>query len=100
MADQDAERDRDEDLDVEDLVPRLMPGGGTDCFCGHGRLALGMTKLAAPSWERASRPTTKIPVFMAASEIFSPRCTAICAGTAIELGARAFFMVSQFLLPG
>ena len=52
MADQDAERDRDQDLNIEDLVPGLTPGGGTDRFCGHGRLAWGEKELAAMMGDR------------------------------------------------
>src|SRR5690242_7442030 len=39
ISDQDAERDRDEHLNIEDLVPGLMApsGGGTDRFCYHLR---------------------------------------------------------------
>ncbi len=74
VPDQDAKRDRDENLDVKDLVPRLAPGGRTDRFCGHGRLAWGEKELAAPSWERAARPTTKIPVFMARSNVVQLGC--------------------------
>ena len=35
-ADQDAERDRDQDLNIEDLVPGLMTRGGTGGFGSHG----------------------------------------------------------------
>jgi len=52
IADQDAERDRDQDLNIEDLVPGLTPGGGTDRFCGHGRLAWGEKELAAMMGDR------------------------------------------------
>src|ERR1700712_906080 len=36
MPDQDTQRDRNQHLDVQDLVPRLMMRGGTDGLCGHG----------------------------------------------------------------
>ena len=35
-ADQDAERDRDQHLNIEDLVPGLMTRGGTGGFGSHG----------------------------------------------------------------
>src|SRR6202035_1750890 len=41
MPDQDAQRDRDQHLDVEDLVPRLMMRDGTDGLCGHGAPGTG-----------------------------------------------------------
>jgi len=47
IPDQDAERDRDQHLDIEDLVPRLMPGDGTDRFSGHGKAHVGNTESAA-----------------------------------------------------
>ena len=36
MSDCDAECDRDENLDIQDLVPGLTTDGGADHFCGHG----------------------------------------------------------------
>ena len=39
ISDQDAERDRDQNLHIEDLVPGLVMDGGTDHFSGHGALA-------------------------------------------------------------
>jgi hypothetical protein len=54
ISDQDTERDCDENLNIQDLVPGLMAGGGTDRFCGHGRLTLDKWKLAASSWDSAA----------------------------------------------
>jgi hypothetical protein len=36
VANQDSERDRNQNLNVEDRIPRLTRGGGTDGLCGHG----------------------------------------------------------------
>src|ERR1700736_249430 len=60
ISDQDTERDRNENLNIQDLVPRMMTGGGTDRFCGHGALGTGTRKQAGPSWDRAARRTMKI----------------------------------------
>ena len=32
---QDSERDRNQNLNVEDRIPPLTRGGGTDSLCGH-----------------------------------------------------------------
>jgi len=49
-------------------------GGGTDRFCSHRRLALEKKELATPSWERTARPTTKIPVYIARSNVVQFGC--------------------------
>ena|ERR1700730_15429457 len=46
ISDQYTERDRDENLNIQDLVPPLMTGGRTDRFCGH----------AASGWEGGASP--------------------------------------------
>src|ERR1700681_3901869 len=60
ISDQYTERDRDENLNIQDLVPPLMTGGRMDRFSGHAASGVGRRSLAPPSWARAAQRTNEI----------------------------------------